>query len=371
MPLDFHRLVTRYKLRKLKVVRVGRHMSDLFAQEFVLGLTLNKTHARVYRQVALFRNMWAKKLKSLAANQLWLPNTRLLDPHDPSFNVQKFELTFRRLLFCRPTFVQFAWQGAKVWRPCNRSSFCPFCFARVASSLYRHTKRRINKLVEKNPATQLCITVQVLRRFIYAANFDSIRGCHPYQVDMYVDQLKEEIQQHKAAYAKCTKRLQRVTLGSMWRVVVIPMDSGWIIESRQCFIHKPNKQLPVPVLENSVVHYNRTVPVLDGADLERDDFFVTFGEFCRYPVSTLRTYSEFVAAALRAAHNLRMCSGTGILRKTSRSLIRMFKQENLDGKARKKAAQAQTQNQNPEPVQSAPVHCVRLRSSPRPARVPV
>jgi hypothetical protein len=340
-------------------------MSDLFAQEFVLGLTFNKTHSRVYRQVALFRNMWAKKLKSLTANQLWLPNTRLLDPHDSSFNVQKFELTFRRLLFCRPTFVQFAWKGEKVWRPCNRSSFCPFCFARISSSLYRHTKRRINKLVEKNPATELCLTVQVLRRFIYAANFDSVRGCHPYQVDMYVDQLKEEIQHHKAAYAKCTKSLQRNTLGSMWRVVVIPTDSGWIIESRQCFIHKAKKRLPVPMLENSVVHYSKTVSVVDSADLERNDFFVTFGEFCRYPASMLRTYSEFVAAYLRASHNLRLSSGTGILRKTSRSLIRMFKQERLDGKTRKEAPQ------KPDQLQPAPVHCVRLRPSTRPARVPV
>lgn len=323
-------------------------MADLFALEFVMGLTANKTHRRVYNQLALFRKLWSKKLKALVSNYLWMPNTRLLDPQDPQFELKKFELTFRRMLFCRPTFVHYAWKGAKVLRPCNRSHFCPFCFSRTISYLYRRLKRRINKLVEKNPVTQLLFTVHIVRRFVYASNFDSLNGCHPLQIDMYVEQLQSEIRAHKLAYRAQAQKARRNTLGSMWRVFILPTDAGWVVETRQCFIHQPNKTLPVVVLENGITHYSRTVPIVECADMERDTFFRVFGEFCRYPLGFLYGYPEFTAAYLRAAHATRLSSGTGILKVTSRRLWQIFKLERAHEEESKKLKAADTQSAGPQ-----------------------
>jgi hypothetical protein len=369
MSSDFYDRVTRYKLKKLKVVKVCRRAADLFALEFVLGLTSNKTHRRVYNQLALFRKLWSKKLKSLVSNYLWMPNTRLLDPQDPQFDMKKFELTFRRTLFCRPTFVHYMWRGDKVFRPCNRSHFCPFCFSRTITYLYRRLKRRINKLAEKNSVTQLLFTVYIVRRFVYASNFDPLNGCHPLQIDLYVEQLQEEIAAHRKAHIKKAKLAQRNTLGSMWRLFVLPTDAGWIVESRQCFIHMPNKTLPAVELENSVVHYLRTAAITECADIERDTFFRMFGEFCRYPLGFLYGYPEFVAAYLRAAHGIRLSSGTGILKVTSRRLWRIFKLEREHEKANKEFQTAiAVQPGEQEKPQVCPV---RHRPDPAPSRVPV
>lgn len=344
-------------------------MADAFALEFVMGLTANKTHVRVYNQLALFRKLWSKKLKALVSNYLWMPNTRLLDPQDPQFDMKKFELTFRRMLFCRPTFVHYAWKGDRVLRPCNRSHFCPFCFSRTISYLYRRLKLRLNKLAQKNPVTQLLFTVHVTRRFVYASNFDPLNGCHPLQIDMYVEQLQAEIAAHKKAYAQKAKMAQRNTLGSMWRLFIMPTDAGWVVESRQCFIHAPNKALPVITLENCVTHYSKTVPVVECADKENNTFFRVFGEFCRYPLGFLYGYPEFVAAYLRAAHSVRLSSGTGILKVTSRRLWQIFKLEHANEKASKAAETAIAQQTRHEEEPQAPP--VRRRSNQETSRVPV
>ena len=344
-------------------------MSDLFALEFVMGLTANKTHSRVYNQTALFRKLWSKKLKLIVSNYLWLPNTRLLDPQDPQFDMKKFELTFRRMLFCRPTFVHYAWKGDKVLRPCNRSHFCPFCFARTVSYLYRRLKFRLNKLVEKNPVTQLLFTVHIVRRFVYASNFDPLNGCHPLQIDIYVEQLQEEIRAHKQAYANRAKMAGRNTLGSMWRVFVLPTDAGWVIETRQCFIHAPGKTLPIVELENGITQYSKTVPITECADRDIDTFFRVFGEFCRYPLGFLYGYPEFVAAYLRAAHGLRLSSGTGILKVTSRRLWQIFKRERANEKASQETEVAVAAPTGAE--EKPQVLVARHRPDSKPRRVPV
>lgn len=364
MTLDFNALVTRYKLRRLRIVRVCRRVADLFALEFVMGLTANKAHTRVCNQTNLIRNIWASRLKSLTSNYLWFPNTRLLDPEAGEFDLNKFMLTYRRMLFCRPTFAHYFWRGTKTWRPCNRSHFCPFCFARTVSYLYRRLKSRLNTLAAKNPATQLQFTVRVTRRFIFAANFDPINGCHPLQLELYIARLKEEIQQHKDAYAKCRKQIWRNTLGSMSRVFVLPSDNGWVVETRQCFIHAPGKNIPFLPLENSVVKYAKTVPVVGCTDKDSNLFFTAFGEFCRYPLGLLRAYPEFTAAVLHATHATRMSTGTGILKVTSRRLWRQFKQERLDAKIRRESKKENlTADVSPpaaaaEPRRSASEDCV-------------
>lgn len=365
MLFDFHSLVRRYKLRKLRVVRVCRRAADHFALEFVLGLTADKTHTRVRNQTTMFRNIWASRMKALASNYLWFPNTRLLDPDSPNFDLKKFELTYRRMLFCRPTFVHYFWRYEKVLRPCNRSHFCPFCFARTVTYLYRRLKSRLNTLAAKNAVTQLLFTVRITRRFIYATNFDPTYGCHPLQIDLYVEGLQTELRRHKAAYKKCVKTISRNTLGSMCRTFILPTDLGWVVETRQCFIHAPKKKIPYLPLTDSVVKYEKTVSVLDCADKDTNVFFTTFGEFCRYPLGLLRAHVEFTAAVLRATHGVRLSTGTGILRVTSRRLWRIFKQEKLDAKLRRAAKLVSPETEEP----AAPA--VRPRPSPTPDRVPV
>jgi hypothetical protein len=336
---DFAAMIRRYKLHRWRVARVGMRMSHIFAQHFVLDITGAKTKDAVIGRTNTVRKKWAVKLKDLAARALWFPLGRELDPYSADFDIKRFRLSFQRCLFCRPSFLYFKWKREAVFRPCNRAHFCPFCFARVSSAQYRYVKNRIRKIGRQAPDTKLIVTSRVASRFVAAPNWDPNVGCDNATVAQYERLLWGEMQRERQAYSKCQRALHRKTIGSMWRLCIVPQDTGWIIEARQLFVHEPKTKLPFVRVRGSRVTYLKSVKVVDCFDKAETDFFYALGEFNRYPQEWISGYDELVAAYLRAVYDVRLVAGTGLLKRAGRTLVQHHKRKDANAKAQKSAAQ--------------------------------
>lgn len=367
--IDFAAFVRRYRLKTWRVNRVSVRMAHIFAQHFVLGLTGAKTHDAVLSRTNTIRQRWAIKLKELAIRALWLPTRKLAHHDDPDFDFKKFRLSFQRCLFCRPTYMFFRWKKDAVFRPCNWSHICPFCYARITTAQYRDVKNKLRAIGRHNKDTKLVVTCRVAARFVLAPDWDPQVGCGLDVVKQYDRLLWRELQREREAYRKQLKQLGRKTMGSLWRLVVVPQDNGWLIEARQFFLHAPKTKLPCVRVRGSRVTYIKSIKVSACYEQPDTEFFYLFGEFNRYPLQLLEGYDEFVAAYLRAVHGMRLIAGTGILRKAGRRLIKDQKRKGDDAKTKTQSAQraaaaearrTQTQDRARGPAMDAEVRvCVR------------
>jgi len=342
--IDFAGFVRRYQIKNWRVHRVSVRMAHVFAQQFVLGLNGAKTHDAVVGRTNTVRQRWTIKLKELAIRALWFPVGRETDPDAADFDFKNFRLSFQRCLFCRPTYMFFRWKKSAVFRPCNRSHVCPFCYARISSAQYRDVRKKLRAIGRHNKATKLIATCRVAARFVAAPDWDPRIGCGLDVVKTYERLLWGELQKERTAYDKCTKQLNRKLLGSMWRLAIVPQDNGWLIEARQFFLHAPKTKLPCVRVRGSRVTYIKSVKVSDCHDQPETEFFYLFGEFNRYPMQLLDGYDELVAAVLRAVHGIRLLAGTGILRKTGRRLVIQQK---------RKANHAEKKEQSPQRIAAA------------------
>jgi hypothetical protein len=322
---DFVAHVSRYALRPWKIARVGRRMSQTFAQQFVLNLDGKKTHGAVVGRTNTVRNHWARRLKELATRNLWFPHSRALDPYAADFDLKNFALSFQRCLFCRPSYLYFHWKKEKVFRPCHRSYFCPFCFARISQAQYVSVRHKVRQIGKHNAKTKLIVTCRVTSRVLLAPGFDAVFGCSHEQVGQYERLLWGELRRERSLYQRCTKALNRKTLGSMWRIAVVPTDTGWIIETRQFLLHYPKTKLPLVRPHGGRVTYLRSIKIADCYDSPDTDFYFMLGQFNRYPIELLTGYAELTAAYLRAVDGMHTVSGTGVFRRVGRSLLEQFK----------------------------------------------
>lgn len=351
--IDFAEFLRRYSLKPWRVHRVSFRMAHIFSQHFVLGLTGAKTHDTVVARTNTIRRQWALKLKELAIRALWFPAGRGTNPDAADFDFKKFRLSFQRCLFCRPTYMFFRWKKEAVFRPCNRSHICPFCYARISSAQYREVKHKLRAIGRHNSDTKLIATCRVASRFVPALGWDPQVGCGLDEVKQHERLVWGELQRERDAYSKCVKQLNRNTLGSLWRLCVVPQDNGWLIETRQFFLHAPKTKLPCVRVRNSRVTYMKSIKVAECYAQPELDFFYMFGEFSRYPQQLLSGYDELVAAYLRAVHGMRLLAGTGILRKTGRRLVTQHKRKDGHAKAQKGAAQsAPAEETQPAPTQT-------------------
>lgn len=339
---DFSQYINRYRLFPWKISRIGRSASQTFAQHFVIGV-VDKTMQNVCRRTRTVRNLWQMRLKELISRQLWLPNTDARNYNDAKFDSKNFELSFRRMLFCRPTYLYFRWKKEKVWRACNRPLFCPFCAARQAAQQYRYVRRQLRVFAQRNRDSVFLVRSRVYRKTIPAPNFDVVLGCSDEQQNLYEQRLIGALVLQQNAVAT-TARHMRKTVGYMWRINVYPVGTDWVLETRQFFVHAAKKKVAdVPCVGDCV--YDQTVVLDDHFDIPGGELFHMLGEFCRYPVELLTGNAELVAAVLCASKARRLIGGAGIFRLVGvRKLVRYFKQEAANVRARKEAAAAGGQN---------------------------
>lgn len=361
MILDFVEYVRNIRYRRWRMARVGTRISQVFALQFVFGLTHNKSFKRVSGRVNRFRKWWLNRLRDMAGNGLWLPTKDKRSPYDPDFNFEQFTNSFRRCMFCRPTAVQFCAQEGKPVniRPCWRTHICPFCWANLASAQYVYAKQTINALVKRD--SDLVAVCRIVREYVPARGFSYLAGSDADQIEEQAAGLKRAISKHKARYARLveSKALQRKTLGSTWRLVVIPDEAGWQVEIRQFFLCRAGVKPPIVNTRGCKVVFSESI-VLNNDRLKLlESFYNLFGEFCRYPIELLTGYYQLVAAYLNVAHDERLISGTGVLRKTGQSLIPFMREHAARAKAKKKTKKAGRDRAAEAPAQDSSYSAAR------------
>lgn len=355
MILDFVDYVRSIRYKRWRMARVGTRISQVFALQFVFGLTTNKTYKRVSGRVNKFRKWWINRLRDMAGAGLWLPTKDKRSPYDPDFNFEQFTNSFRRCMFCRPIAVQFCAQNGKPVniRPCWRTHVCPFCWANLASAQYVSAKRTINTLVKND--SNLVAICRIVREYVPAPGFNYLAGPDPERVEEYSAGLRRVIKKHKVRYAKlaASKALQRKTLGSIWRMVVIPDEAGWQVEIRQFFLCRAKTKPPIVNTRGCKVVFAETIPLNNDRLKLLENFYNLFGEFCRYPIELMTGYYQLVAAYLNATHDERLISGTGVLRKTGQSLIPYMREYAASAKAKKHAKKVERDSAAAAPAQDA------------------
>lgn len=328
--------IARYKQNRWTITRVSGRWMHRFAIFFVINAAANQTknrfntqHDAVLQKIRRVRNLWFKRVKELIASGLWVPGGNVTR--------SSAALTARRCLFCRPSCVFFAKGNLGRMRPCAQTKFCPFCWARLAAYVYWNVRQYTN--TRRKQTDRDIITCVVQRQFVRADGFKPDTGMSAGMLSTNVTKLKDIIEQHRRAYERQTKNLQRHTSGSMWTVVVEPRATGWRVESRQFMVGPVNGKTPRVKLKQATVVYSRTAKL---------NTFVRFGNilgrFVRYPKTLLTGYPELVAVALRASYDERLRSGTGRFRACATGLGRKFKAEAQRQRALKAAGYVTKEN---------------------------
>lgn len=349
---DFEKHVRGYRFRRWRIDNGSARISKVFAMHYVLGLRNSKQFATLVRRTNRFRALWIMKLKDLTARRLWFIAGNIhQDPDAPGFDLKKFDSRLRRCMHCRPVHVHFASKDGKSVQihPCRKVRICPFCWLNSAVALFVYTKRALNNLI-KAGTTDLTLICRIVRHDVRAENFNAIAGCTPEKLEDHVAVLRRRILQHKSAYDKlcASKHLQRRAVGSLWRVVVVPHEHGWLVESRQVLLCRTGVRPPLLSVRGAKKAHQVKYSL---SGLSKEDvsevFFHTLGAFCQYPLELLTGYTEFTAAYLRASHNLRLISGTGVWNKTGYTLIRYMKAEVARAKAKKERAREEVLERRP------------------------
>lgn len=315
------------RLPKWRVSRVGKRVSQYFSAQFTFGVTnVSDIKTAAFR----FRRLWTACLRDLAARRLWFFYPGETDNVDSAtFNMSRFELTYRRCMCCRPSFLFFypsrrMAEAGKInyqIRPCNRP-VCPFCFARRSQWQFLYVKRKLNKLL-KTSDTPLSLVHRTRREFVPAPELSTEICCSRETVIKTAKRLRAVVNRHRAAHSRLIrhKQLHRKTFGSLWRVVVIPAADGWFVETRQFLaVARGQKKPPFVTLPRNTtgtcsrMAFSRTAG--DYHELN-DRFYAFFGEFCRYPETLLTAYTELLACVLYATADLSLVEATGIFRGAS------------------------------------------------------
>jgi hypothetical protein len=219
---------------------------------------------------------------------------------------------------CRPSCVFFHGGNEKRIRPCKRHKVCPFCWARVASLVYRRFKHRVRRSRVVHDDTIL--TCRVISQHVPVIGFHSAGGLSPDDTLANIKQLRSVIDKYKLEYQHLSKQLQRVTKASAWRVVVDPQEDGWHVEIRQLLMAKPKTRLPLVRVRSAKTTFLESAKTTDDDAVE-----LLIGQFVQYPTGLLTTYSELTAVYLNAAHSARLVSGTGLFRTCGQGLTHAFK----------------------------------------------
>lgn len=324
------------RIQNWKIVRVSGRTSQRFAIRHVLYPASAKVrrddemqHSRVVHMVHRLHSLWFRRVKELIYNQLWKPGA--IDA-----TVQTNLWTFRRIMNCRPSCVYFKRGNRGRLRPCAQYKVCPFCWGRVAAFLYRRFKGRI--LQAKKQHRGLILYCRVYAQFVPAVGFDQSTGMSWDNILANGRTLKDIFDQQRADYRKLSKKLQRKTLGSAWRVVVDPQANGWLVEVRQVALTKPTRCLP-PFL--NVAGAKKVFDMSVKVDND-EGIYNLLGRFLAYPAGLLTTYAELTAVYLQAGYRVRLASGTGLFRTCGEGLMRAFKKDKLRGEAQKQEQEQKT-----------------------------
>jgi hypothetical protein len=317
--------IERDRMQAWRIKRVFGRTSQRFALRHVLypasavkRRAEEMQHHYVVQMVHRLHRIWFMRVKDLLTRRLWKPG-------DVDATAQTDLWTFRRVMHCRPSCVCFKGGNRGRIRPCAQYKLCPFCWGRVAAFLYRRFKGRI--LRTKKQHTGAILYCRVSAQFVPVDGFAQATGLSADSILANARKLKDIFDQHRAAYQKHTKKLQRNTLGSAWRVVVNPQDSGWSVEVRQiALMRRPRRVPPFVKPPGAARVFDMSVRIDDD-----EKVYDLLGRFLQYPAGLLMSYAELTAVYLQAGYRVRLTSGTGLFRTCGSGLARAFREDKRSG----------------------------------------
>lgn len=323
------RTAQRFAIRNVYYPASGRRRH---AHEMQFGFIVSMVH-RLHR-------LWFNRVKDMVRNQLWLPGS-------PDATHGSRLTTLRRIMNCRPTAVFFQSGNKGLIRPCKQYKVCPFCWGRLASFMYRRMRTRIRAAHKTHD--DLILACRVSSHYIHAENFTSASGLSLEEIYAHARVLHKTLSKHRKQYQALVKDLQRKTLGSAWRIVVNPQESGWLIEVRQLLLVRAGKcRLPWAQFRGGKTVFLESV--------KANDFDATYpliGRFAEYPDGLLTSYAELTAVYLQAGYSLRTLSGTGVFRTCGDGLLRAFKKDMKRGEATSTSCPKQTGRDECDPTADA------------------
>lgn len=315
------------RMQDWRIVRVSTRASQRFSIQHVLYPASGKRRHQnemeygfVVRMINKLHWLWFTRVKQLAIYRMWVPGGA------DATRTSRL-LTLRRVMNCRPTSVYFKNGNTRRIRPCKQHKVCPFCWGRLSSFIYRRVKRRLGRV--RKTQNDLVLTCRVVSYFVHARGFHSANGFNNEEICAHARALHDVLTRQQQEYRQLTKALQRKTVGSSWRVVVNPQDSGWNVEVRQLILARPFKKVLPWVKWRGA----KTV-FLASAKLEDDAALCELlGRFVEYPAGLLTSYLELTGVCLQAGYGLRLLSGTGLFRTCGDGLLRAFKKDKKHGEA--------------------------------------
>ncbi|NBO19972.1 MAG: hypothetical protein EBV03_12275, partial [Proteobacteria bacterium] len=156
-------------------------------------------------------------------------------------------------------------------------------------------------------------TVRIAQYFMPAKDFDEV-GWDVENVYKNAGAIREILKAEQVKYKRIRRQLQRQTYGSLWRIVVNPVESGWEIQVRQFFIIRPKARRPVTRARKSDYPiFLQSAHITDFAGV-----MAALGCFVKYPGGLLTAYAELTASVFHARNKLRLSNATGCLYKRGR-----------------------------------------------------
>jgi|APCry1669188879_1035177.scaffolds.fasta_scaffold00762_10 hypothetical protein len=282
------------------------------------------------------RLLFMRRVYELGKHELWLYQRGLsAEPHE--LNPAKLLRAFELFADCRPRCVIYMPPPAEIaqyieHKPCNRSNFCPHCWASVAARQTQHVKKVINDTIRDDAFARLVLTSQITERFVSSNQIGGVNFATTQERLEAILNLREQIAGVKEHIAAIHKRAQRNTVGSIWRIVPIPTDGGWRLQLRQLFLSRVGRPTPYDVMRGMTTMLHEQAVAQGGytwkqrkSALDMDgDIYSRLIEFNEYPRPWLTDDIELTAIYLNATAKCRLLGGTGKFKKIGSGLVRHF-----------------------------------------------
>lgn len=301
--------INRYRVPKFIFYLVYRGASYRFAYKHVLAPVTSAKKTRcsynvgvVYKQFNKLRKIWVRRVKSLVTNDLWTPGYREIE--------ESVHSSVRRRLFCTPHCVELK-NPHHRGRPCSEFNFCPFCFARRMSGLYRKAHTFFNSIPDADKCNYF-VTCRVRQITVKAVGFSPAFIWSPSRALAAKKTLREALRREQQRYQETCRNLRCHAEGSAHYIVINPTNNGWVIESRLFMFSKGKPKNVFVRHKRARTLYFAVEPMHDRRAMER-----ALAPFVAYPKGLLYGFEELAAAALQARYNLRLFKTTGCLRKKS------------------------------------------------------
>ena len=296
--------------KRWRIRYVQRFKSQMFAYTHVIVPAANNKKlfkslapVSIKKRTKRAHVMWFRRVKELVCRELWMPSPRYNNSTTKMASVQ-------RCMYCRPTHLLYRDCDNDQLSLCGRSNICPFCYARQSEDVYKRVSRAIKQLQKQGrPIIATCrIETYLLKAKDFAQDGWDIDNMYS-NAGILRAALAAEIDKHAAI----KKALRKHTYGSMWRVVINPVDNGWELQIRQFFITRPKAKRPAKRARKAAAIFLQSAKI--------SDFQATMaalGKFVFYPQGLLTGYAELTAASLHARNGLRLSNATGCLYRKGR-----------------------------------------------------